>query len=50
VKDYFEHRKSDILFIDITAGEGYEKLNPFLGLEVPEHFGFPKKIPQKAAS
>lgn len=43
VKDYFKHRDSDILFIDITAGEGFEKLNPFFGLAVPKNLEFPKK-------
>ena len=31
VLNYFADRKDDLLLIDITSGEGYEKLCPFLG-------------------
>jgi hypothetical protein len=33
---YFADRPDDFLVIDLTAGEGYEKICPFLGVEVPE--------------
>ena len=32
VKQHFKGRKNKLLVIDITQGEGYEKLCPFLGL------------------
>lgn len=32
---YFEGRTADLLVIDVTAGDGWEKLCPFLGLDVP---------------
>jgi hypothetical protein len=35
VLDYFEHRMHDLLIIDVTAGEGWELLCPFLGVPVP---------------
>lgn len=41
VQAYFRHRPEDILVIDITAGEGWEPLCGFLGLETPNH-PFPK--------
>ena len=36
VKDYFANRQGDLLTIDICAGEGWEKLCPFLGLDIPD--------------
>lgn len=35
VRRYFEGREDDLLVIDVCAGEGYEKLCPFLGLTIP---------------
>lgn len=40
VRKYFKNRPEDLLIIDIVRGERYEKLCPFLGLEVPK-----KKFP-----
>jgi len=33
---YFESRPADLLVIDVTAGDGWEKLCPFLGVEIPK--------------
>ena len=41
VMEYFAHRPQDLLVIDITGGEGWEKLCPFLGKPIPEQ-PFPK--------
>lgn len=41
VMDYFKDRPGDLLVIDVTAGEGWEKLCPFLSKAVPE-MPFPK--------
>lgn len=35
VRAYFADRPDDLLVMDITAGDGWEKLCPFLGLDVP---------------
>ncbi|WLE95560.1 MAG: sulfotransferase [Candidatus Electrothrix communis] len=35
VRNYFKDRPSDLLEMDITTGDGWEKLCPFLGLPVP---------------
>jgi Sulfotransferase domain len=35
VIEYFKDRGSDLLLLDITAGEGWAKLCPFLGERVP---------------
>lgn len=35
VLDYFRERPGDLLVMDICAGEGWEKLCPFLGLPAP---------------
>jgi hypothetical protein len=35
VREYFRERPGDLLVIDICAGEGWEKLCPFLGLATP---------------
>ncbi|MCC7333021.1 MAG: hypothetical protein IT232_10495 [Flavobacteriales bacterium] len=40
VKEYFLNRPNDFIVIDFTMGEGWEKLCPFLGIEIPE-FNFP---------
>ncbi len=34
--DYFRNRPDDLLIIDITVGEGWEKLCPFLGKDIPD--------------
>jgi hypothetical protein len=36
VAEYFRGRESDLLVLDVCAGEGWEKLCPFLGLEAPD--------------
>lgn len=36
VIDYFKNRPNDFICMDITAGDGWEKLCPFLGVEIPE--------------
>lgn len=36
VRAYFAGRSQDLLILDITRGQGYELLCPFLGLPVPE--------------
>lgn len=40
VTRYFKGRESDLLVMDIVAGDGWSKLCPFLGVPVPEA-GFP---------
>ncbi len=35
VLEYFKDRPDDLLVIDITKGDGWEKLCPFLGKEIP---------------
>lgn len=35
VKEYFKDRPDDLLSIDITSGEGWEKLCPFLSKNIP---------------
>ncbi|HXX53057.1 MAG TPA: sulfotransferase [Thermodesulfovibrionales bacterium] len=42
VSEYFKDRPSDLLIIDICAGEGWEKLCPFLGVPIPR-VPFPHK-------
>jgi 3'(2'),5'-bisphosphate nucleotidase len=41
VHEYFKDRPNDLLVINVTAGEGWERLCPFLGRPVPE-VPFPK--------
>jgi 3'-phosphoadenosine 5'-phosphosulfate (PAPS) 3'-phosphatase len=41
VERYFRDRPDDLLVIDVTAGEGWEKLCPFLGKPIPD-LPFPK--------
>jgi 3'-phosphoadenosine 5'-phosphosulfate (PAPS) 3'-phosphatase len=41
VMEYFKDRPQDLLVIDVTAGDGWEKLCPFLGKHTPE-IPFPK--------
>lgn len=45
--EYFRDRPGDLLVIDVTAGEGWEKLCPFLDLPVPEQ-EFPWVLPKKS--
>ena len=40
VMAYFRDRPDDLLVMDVTAGDGWEKLCPFLGRPVPS-IGFP---------
>jgi hypothetical protein len=42
VKNYFKNRLNDLLIINITKGDGFEKLCPFLGFNVVAD-----KFPQK---
>ena len=35
VREYFRERPGDLLVMDICAGDGWEKLCPFLGLPAP---------------
>ena len=42
VKIYFEKRPSDLLILDITNGDGWEQLCPFLGVDIPAQ-AFPFK-------
>lgn len=42
VQRYFADRPNDLLVLNIAAGEGYEKLAPFLGVAVP-----PSPFPHK---
>ena len=36
VKTYFKDRPQDLLILDVTGGDGWEQLCPFLGKEIPE--------------
>ncbi|RLD45736.1 MAG: hypothetical protein DRJ05_00225 [Bacteroidetes bacterium] len=36
VKEYFKNRPNDLLLIDLTTGEGWEKICPFLGKQIPK--------------
>jgi hypothetical protein len=47
VCEYFRDRPGDFIIIDICAGEGWEKLCPFLGLQAPE-VPFPHSNPSAA--
>ena len=35
VREHFKERPEDLLILDITRGEGFEKICPFLGIEIP---------------
>ena len=35
VREYFRHRPSDLLILDVCGGEGWERLCPFLRVPVP---------------
>ena len=41
VLEYFKDRPKDLLVLNITEGEGWEKLCPFLGKDIPD-VDFPK--------
>lgn len=41
VREYFHDRKEKLLEMDITAGEGWEKLCPFVDRDIPEK-SFPR--------
>jgi 3'-phosphoadenosine 5'-phosphosulfate (PAPS) 3'-phosphatase len=41
VRDFFRDRPQDLLIINVVAGEGWEKLCPFLGQPIPD-IPFPK--------
>jgi hypothetical protein len=41
IKEYFADRPEDLLIIDITKGDGYEKICPFLNLNIPKN-SFPQ--------
>lgn len=43
VTDYFKDRATDLLIIDVTAGDGWEQLCGFLDLPIPA-VAFPKKF------
>lgn len=44
VKQYFSGRDQSLLILDLCGGEGFEKLCPFLGVDVPpEPFPYNKK-------
>ncbi len=36
VREHFKERPDDLLIIDITRGDGFEKICPFLDMPVPE--------------
>jgi hypothetical protein len=42
VLEYFKTREDDLLVIDFTKGEGWEKVCPFLNLPIPEQ-PFPRR-------
>ena len=46
VKKYFEERKDDLLILNVTEGDGWEKLCYFLGKEIPDE-EFPIKYQKK---
>ena len=49
VIEYFRDRPEDLLVMDITKGDGWEKLCPFLGLETPDQpFPFRNKREARA--
>jgi hypothetical protein len=42
VRKYFREREQDLLIMDICGGDGWDKLCPFLGKEIPD-YPFPKE-------
>jgi uncharacterized damage-inducible protein DinB len=49
VQEYFKDRPGDLLVMDITRGDGWEKLCPFLDQEIPP-FDFPAQNMARARS
>jgi hypothetical protein len=47
VEAYFRHRPQDLLSMDLTAGDGWDELCPFLGVPVPAT-PFPHRNPASA--
>lgn len=43
VRDYFSERPADLLVLNIVGGEGWEKLAPFLGCDIPNR-KFPHRM------
>ena len=41
VRDYFRYRPEDLLILNITQGNAWEQLCPFLNVPAPEEDGFP---------
>jgi len=49
VLEYFKDRPNDLLIIDITAGDGYQTLCPFLNVPIPEEaFPWENRIVSKS--
>lgn len=42
VREYFRERPGDLLEMDLTQGDGWDRLCPFLGLPIPEGLDFPR--------
>lgn len=49
VREYFKNREDDIAVVDITAGDGWDKICPLLGINVPR-IEFPHKNKHKDSS
>ena len=47
-EEYFKDRPQDFLIMDICAGDGWEKLCPFLEIQEIPNVPFPFKRPEKA--
>ena len=43
VLEYFQDKQEKLLILDITKGDGWEKLCPFLNKEIPKMTQFPHK-------
>lgn len=41
IADFFKDKQEKVLYINICDGEGWEKLCPFLGVDIPENVEFP---------
>jgi len=48
VRDYFANRPNDYLLFNIEAGDGFEKLCPFLGRPIPANTPFPRRNQSEA--
>lgn len=48
VRAYFRDRPRDLLVMDVCGGEGWERLCPFLGLEIPD-VPFPQRNARASA-